>query len=186
MCQFTPYYDPAIGRFITEDSYEGDITDPLSLNRYTYAHNNPILYNDPDGEAVNLVAAGVGAAIGTASNLVITAVRDYLDDGQFNSNWKVYAGSAASGAVGGATAGFTMGGSLIVQVAGHTAVGAATSAAASITEQAIIQGNIEWDRVGYSALSGGISAGAVTGINRLYGYLKGTSKTIKPPLDRQK
>jgi len=49
MCQFTPYYDPVIGRFITEDSYWGEASDPLSLNLYTYCHNNPIRYIDPTG-----------------------------------------------------------------------------------------------------------------------------------------
>jgi RHS repeat-associated protein len=34
------YYDPYIGRFISEDSYWGKADDPLSLNRYTYAHND--------------------------------------------------------------------------------------------------------------------------------------------------
>ena len=38
------YYDPAIGRFISEDSVWGKSNDPLSLNLYTYAYNNPPLY----------------------------------------------------------------------------------------------------------------------------------------------
>ena len=38
------YYDPTIGRFISRDSYTGKNTDPLSLNLYTYCHNNPIFY----------------------------------------------------------------------------------------------------------------------------------------------
>lgn len=37
------YYDPAIGRFINADSYLGRHDDPLSLNLYTYCHNNPVL-----------------------------------------------------------------------------------------------------------------------------------------------
>ncbi|QMV42438.1 RHS repeat-associated core domain-containing protein [Cohnella cholangitidis] len=45
------YYDPYIGRFISEDTYEGKINDPLSLNRYTYANNDPIMYVDPTGHA---------------------------------------------------------------------------------------------------------------------------------------
>ncbi|QIB70560.1 RHS repeat-associated core domain-containing protein [Aminipila butyrica] len=43
------YYDPEIGRFISEDSFTGDVNDPLSLNLYTYCRNNPILYIDPSG-----------------------------------------------------------------------------------------------------------------------------------------
>lgn len=43
------WYDPSIGRFISKDSYEGDIQNPLSLNRYTYVENNPLIYIDPLG-----------------------------------------------------------------------------------------------------------------------------------------
>lgn len=43
------YYDPSMGRFINEDTYEGQINNPLSLNLYTYVENNPLIYIDPTG-----------------------------------------------------------------------------------------------------------------------------------------
>ncbi len=43
------YYNPSVGRFITEDSYRGEDSDPLSLNLYTYCHNDPVNYFDPSG-----------------------------------------------------------------------------------------------------------------------------------------
>ncbi len=43
------YYSPATGRFLAEDTYKGNMGDPLSLNLYTYCNNNPILYIDPSG-----------------------------------------------------------------------------------------------------------------------------------------
>lgn len=43
------YYDPTIGRFISKDSVEGNINNPLSLNLYTYCANNPFKYCDPSG-----------------------------------------------------------------------------------------------------------------------------------------
>ncbi len=43
------YYDPKLARFLTEDTYRGQANDPLSLNLYTYTHNNPITYVDPTG-----------------------------------------------------------------------------------------------------------------------------------------
>ena len=42
-------YDPKIARFLQEDTYTGDINDPLSLNLYTYCANNPLVYYDPSG-----------------------------------------------------------------------------------------------------------------------------------------
>lgn len=44
------YYDPSVGRFISKDALEGDITNPLSLNRYTYVLSNPMMYKDPTGK----------------------------------------------------------------------------------------------------------------------------------------
>ncbi|MBN3526633.1 Hint domain-containing protein [Paenibacillus apiarius] len=43
------WYDPSIGRFINEDTYEGDLGNPLSLNLYTYVANNPLKFIDPSG-----------------------------------------------------------------------------------------------------------------------------------------
>lgn len=45
------WYDPELGRFVEEDSYQGDINDPLTLNRYAYAGGNPLLYVDPTGHS---------------------------------------------------------------------------------------------------------------------------------------
>jgi RHS repeat-associated protein len=43
------YYDPEIGRFLTRDQKIGRISQPQTLNQYTYCVNNPIRYLDPDG-----------------------------------------------------------------------------------------------------------------------------------------
>jgi len=52
------YYDSKIARFLTEDTYRGNIYDPLSLNLYTYCYNNPIKYIDPTGHAALLLEKG--------------------------------------------------------------------------------------------------------------------------------
>lgn len=44
------WMDPDIGRFITTDPWEGNIHDPVSLNKYVYANDNPIIFHDPSGE----------------------------------------------------------------------------------------------------------------------------------------
>ncbi|PYG87269.1 RHS repeat-associated protein [Ruminiclostridium sufflavum DSM 19573] len=49
-------YDPKTARFLQEDTYLGDPSDPLSLNLYTYCHNEPIMYTDPTGHFDQLEA----------------------------------------------------------------------------------------------------------------------------------
>ncbi len=58
------WYDPSIGRFISEDTYEGDITNPLSLNLYTYVSNNPLKYSDPSGHQ-QILEPGSGPGLPT-------------------------------------------------------------------------------------------------------------------------
>ncbi|MEW4411866.1 EndoU domain-containing protein [Clostridium sp. AN503] len=43
------YYNVPNGNFLTEDSYLGNITDPLTLNRYNYVKSSPLNYTDPSG-----------------------------------------------------------------------------------------------------------------------------------------
>ncbi|MDO7905533.1 RHS repeat-associated core domain-containing protein [Paenibacillus sp. JX-17] len=45
------WYDPEMGRFISEDTFTGSIIDPISLNLYAYVNNNPLKYWDPTGHA---------------------------------------------------------------------------------------------------------------------------------------
>lgn len=45
------YYDPENGRFITQDTYRGENTEPATLHLYAYCANNPINYVDPSGHA---------------------------------------------------------------------------------------------------------------------------------------
>ncbi len=43
------YYAPTVYRFLQRDSLFGTATVPVSLHRYAYAHNNPLVYTDPSG-----------------------------------------------------------------------------------------------------------------------------------------
>ncbi len=43
------FYDPQLGRFLTQDSYLGEAENAPSLHRYLYAYANPTVYTDPTG-----------------------------------------------------------------------------------------------------------------------------------------
>ena len=43
------YYNPEDGRFMTEDSYRGEIMKPETGHLYVYCANNPVNYVDPSG-----------------------------------------------------------------------------------------------------------------------------------------
>lgn len=51
------YYDPELGRFISEDPAGGSEGQPASYHRYLYAYANPLAYWDPDGRVQELVDA---------------------------------------------------------------------------------------------------------------------------------
>ena len=46
------FYEPETGRFYVKDPVEGSLMQPMSLRRYGYAVDNPIMYNDPKGKFV--------------------------------------------------------------------------------------------------------------------------------------
>ncbi len=48
------YYSPDMMRFIQQDTYLGDIKEPLSRNLYAYANDNPLKYVDPSGHRVEM------------------------------------------------------------------------------------------------------------------------------------
>ncbi|TYQ15346.1 UNVERIFIED_CONTAM: RHS repeat-associated protein [Acetivibrio alkalicellulosi] len=84
-------YDPKIARFLQEDTYRGDINDPLSLNLYVYCANNPITYYDPTGHFWQRIKKGTewvqdksiqakDAVVETVSNVWDTTT-DYVSAG---------------------------------------------------------------------------------------------------------
>ena len=54
------YYDPIIGRFISNDPIGWVPNSPVhSFGRYTYANNNPYKYTDPDGQFAFLIPVAI-------------------------------------------------------------------------------------------------------------------------------
>ncbi len=64
------YYNPTIGTFTALDPVMGVAAVPMSLNGYSYVHNNPVNWTDPSGEFLPVIAViglGIlGGAVGGA------------------------------------------------------------------------------------------------------------------------
>jgi RHS repeat-associated protein len=68
------WYNPATGRFMSRDPYEGSIYDPASLHRYNYARANPVNYVDPSGRS-NLTEYALDLSLNTiATGGVVTSL----------------------------------------------------------------------------------------------------------------
>jgi RHS repeat-associated protein len=152
------YYDPDVGRFISEDpiGFEGG-----DVNLMAYAQNNPVNTIDPSGKIPpNLVTGGIGAAIGGT-----TAFINAYSSGA--RGWDLALQTAAGAGVG-FVAGFAMNPWMA------TAVGTVAGGAGNYTSQWISnkynsnpQG-INWYQVGISATAGTIG-GAYGGTFAMYG-----------------
>lgn len=62
------YYNPALGRFLSQDTYPVNFGNPVELNRYVYAANRPINLTDPTGKTAlpeySLLIGGIGGTLG--------------------------------------------------------------------------------------------------------------------------
>jgi RHS repeat-associated protein len=81
------WYDPSLGRFISEDTYAGDYKNPLSLNLYSYVENNPLKYWDPSGHTPQLE---MGEGGGKVSNKEKAVIAEWADQAAYNSMMMLY------------------------------------------------------------------------------------------------
>jgi hypothetical protein len=158
-------YDPALARVLSPDNYVQDPFSSQHYNRYSYAHNNPLVYNDPDGQWVNFA---IGAAVGGVSGYMIGR-------SQGKRGWSLVGYTLAGAGIGAATAGIGQAvvGSFGVTVGpwstvGAYAAGGAASGAVSGGSFAALAGG-SWKDVGRGALLGGAIGGAT---GALGGYLE--------------
>ena len=64
------YYSSGNGRFVSQDSWQGSIYNPLTLHRYIYADANPVIFIDPLGKFSVLSQLNVTRIINTLSKIV--------------------------------------------------------------------------------------------------------------------
>ena len=63
------YMNPATGRFLTRDTHEGTVFEPLTLHKYLYVANDPVNKADPSGLMLGeLALAGGGVMPGYAAD----------------------------------------------------------------------------------------------------------------------
>jgi RHS repeat-associated protein len=81
------YYDPAIGRFLSDDPVATNPNTGASFNRYWYANNNPFKFVDPDGRESGCVSDRASNCGVNPSNVAgnLAALADLLETIDQNS-----------------------------------------------------------------------------------------------------
>ena len=153
-------YDPIIGRFISADVIVQNFSDPQTLNRYSYARNNPLMYVDPSGHCFSIIAAIVGAVFGA----VISGVQSDWDANAMLTGAAIgFVSGGLGGGVGSLVSGLTdspiVGGLAGGAVAGATARGMSASIYGGDIGEGILKG----------ALYGGIGGSAFGAIGGHFG-----------------
>jgi RHS repeat-associated protein len=70
------YLNTNTGRFHSQDTYEGRNGEPLTLHKYLYAHNNPVMFTDPSGQFILEIMLAIGMDM-TIRNIDFQRVRLY-------------------------------------------------------------------------------------------------------------
>ena len=165
-------------RFLTEDTFLGKKNNPLTLNRYIYANDNPLRYKDPGGNFAPLVAVGVVVGVGVVSGVVT---------GFATGDWQqgVKVGIATSAAVGVGMALGVGAGALVGKLGMTSTVGTSiiSNAVSGLTTSVMRDtiGNVwlgEQNNVGKNAIKSTIGGGAFGGINAGLGGVGASVKGI--------
>lgn len=176
------YYDPNTGRFISKDpvaEYLGNpaqfkamtsmpfinyLTEPQAHNTYSYALNNPMRYEDRNGELPHLV---VTTLVGAAAGLAFQGAVDLIT-GDF-SGWHAYAGALA----GGATGGFLIGTGVGASVGFSVLFGGVSGLVGGVTEETVEM----WTGEDEEDKKFNVSSVAIDiGLGALGGFFSGTLK----------
>ncbi|MEX0931733.1 MAG: RHS repeat-associated core domain-containing protein, partial [Candidatus Paceibacterota bacterium] len=160
------YYESTRGQFLSQDSVfwelNQDLTDPQSLNSYSYAENNPIVKSDPSGRCVGpLVAACIGAGGGLVAQFGADIYNNVQAGGWSNafsnfSSGETYLTRAAQGFAIGLTGGAASG----LGIAGQVAVVGGASGAAGVAGNWYLGESITLQSVAADTIIGGATFGA--------------------------
>ncbi|WP_423128613.1 RHS repeat domain-containing protein [Gaoshiqia sp. Z1-71] len=166
-------YDPVVGRFLSVDENVQMPDFTQNLNRYSYALNNPLKFNDPDGEFF-WFAVAIGAVLNVTSKAI---------SGKINNFWDALGAAAIGGLAGAAGYG------AFAQFGGTVSFlsGAASGGAGGFVGGA---GNAWLDGAGFgqgllSGIVGGVSGAAIGGIaSGVSASLKGNNFWNGTPTDK--
>lgn len=70
--------NPGTGGFVSQDSYAGNSSNPVSLNKYLYADVNPLMGVDPSGRMTLRDLAGAVALVAVTSALAYTYISQHF------------------------------------------------------------------------------------------------------------
>jgi hypothetical protein len=133
-------YDPNTGRMLSADNFVNGSSATQAYNRYSYAANNPLSYNDPTGEIV-WAPIIVGAVIGAYSGGVMS------NGGEFNpTKWNFQKGSTWK---------YMVGGAIVGGLSGAAGYAVATSGMPAATNTAALVAGSFTNSMGMHILSGG-------------------------------
>ncbi|MGE0454278.1 MAG: RHS repeat-associated core domain-containing protein [Vicinamibacteria bacterium] len=80
------YFDPQLGRFLTQDSYLGQIDNAPSLHRYFYAHANPTRYVDPTGHiARQMLDESINRSTDQSSNWFTAGAKAFFKEAGYQT-----------------------------------------------------------------------------------------------------
>jgi RHS repeat-associated protein len=167
------YYDPEIGRFITEDPAKD------GMNWFVYCRNNPLKYVDPDGCIVSTVTGGLtGGIIGGISALI-----------QRKNVWTGIISGFTSGAILGAAIDITVatGGTGLALVAAGAVGGGIGSGLGNLIDQIgnrmakgeafdVAVKNLDFKSAGISASIGVITGSFTGGTNAIFDKIMQSSR----------
>jgi RHS repeat-associated protein len=167
------FYDPTIARYITEDTTKGSLENPVTLNRYAYANDNPLAVIDPTGNsgwwtsftsAVSSIGSGISSGASTLASDIVGAAT--------NPETQTILATAAVD-VGTGAAIVATGGAILATPAGGALLGAAVSATSYTATTILTGGHGNLESWAIATGTGALIGAATEGLGE---YLGGTAE----------